>query len=648
MNITITVLNDEIGAMTLAFEKAGFQVACAYITDNRSAELCRHNIRQGIVCDDLFELNVEEMPDVDGIVGRIWPKPLWNAGRKKEREYEVLQKYEEIFQKKHPQFFLFETFFGGIHSKEIEYFLKHMSEQGYRIIYKCHKTQEITGMPVTEKKYYILGLSERIGTDYQLGVEPYQYRYTVEDICQPASEIEEWYWRVKDEWIRYEEYAEEIYAKKNGFLCWKQDRYVDTEEITWNSVRMPLVRIDGRIRKITHREVARIKGFPDSFYLDITNKDWMYKKLIFSPDVTVVYQIARHIQELIVNDTLNSFAALEWETRKQRAIDSRRFEELLERYVCDQGLEVQHERKKDGGAPDLIVEINGKIVFIEAKLYTSNIGVDSKVLQTCKRLLAYKKMAESNLVLAAGNIVSNNMKHICREQYGVHIWDVANLLWMFQTYEEIKNEFVSLLNYTIADIIPVKPEFAFFQTVYEKTKPISLPDKLRSIAPGKKQSTAYEDICIEILKYVLGDSLTLWKKQKKASDGLYRFDLCCKIKYGELQEFFDTIRRHFNTKYIVFEFKNYRDPITQKEIYTTEKYLYKKALRSVAIIISRKGADKNALSAAFGCLREDGKLILCLSDEDLVHMIEIKEQGEQSAADYLSDMLDEMLINLGK
>ena len=73
------------------------------------------------------------------------------------------------------------------------------------------------------------------------------------------------------------------------------------------------------------------------------------------------------------------------------------------------------------------------------------------------------------------------------------------------------------------------------------------------------------------MKYVLGDYLTLWAEQQKSNDGLYRFDLCCKIKSGAEQDFFDTIKHYFNTKYIVFEFKNYTQKITQKEIYTTEK-----------------------------------------------------------------------------
>ena len=45
---------------------------------------------------------------------------------------------------------------------------------------------------------------------------------------------------------------------------------------------------------------------------------------------------------------------------------------------------------------------------------------------------------------------------------------------------------------------------------------------------------------------------------------------------------------------MIFEFKNYSDKITQKEVYTTEKYLYSKALRSVGIVVVANGYDDNA------------------------------------------------------
>ena len=242
------------------------------------------------------------------------------------------------------------------------------------------------------------------------------------------------------------------------------------------------------------------------------------------------------------------------------------------------------------------------------------------------------------------------------------------VLWMFEEFPDIRSEFVSMLNYTLGDVVPERPELEFKRKEYsednakegqeqedswerEKMKgvqeqceskeneesPVNFREQLAAIPPGKENLAPYkyEEVGTAILKCVFGDYLTLWERQERSNDDLYRFDLCCKIKHGRQPEFFDTIKKFFRTKYIVFEFKNYRKAVSQKEIYTTEKYLYQKALRSVAVIVSRKGADKNALRAARGCLRENGKLILCLSDEDLLELLRIKEEADQETAEYL-------------
>ena len=87
--------------------------------------------------------------------------------------------------------------------------------------------------------------------------------------------------------------------------------------------------------------------------------------------------------------------------------------------------------------------------------------------------------------------------------------------------------------------------------------------------------------------------------------------------------------------------------VTQNEIYTTEKYLYSKALRSVGIIISANGYNENAYWAAKGSLRENGKLILLLNTNDLIEMNQMKlKQNDPSV--YLLDKLDELLLELEK
>lgn len=87
--------------------------------------------------------------------------------------------------------------------------------------------------------------------------------------------------------------------------------------------------------------------------------------------------------------------------------------------------------------------------------------------------------------------------------------------------------------------------------------------------------------------------------------------------------------------------------MTQGMIYSTEKYLFNASFRNVSIIISRKGFSKNAVIAAEGCLKEHNKLILDISDDDLINMINKKVKGE-NPSDYLIDILENTLMPIGK
>jgi len=103
----------------------------------------------------------------------------------------------------------------------------------------------------------------------------------------------------------------------------------------------------------------------------------------------------------------------------------------------------------------------------------------------------------------------------------------------------------------------------------------------------------------------------------------------------------------FRSRYIVFECKNYRGALAQNEIYTTEKYLFTSALRSVAIIIARSGASPSAVKAMNGSLREQGKLILCISMQELCGLLRDYDKGNDPC-NLLIQKLDDMLMSIAR
>ncbi len=175
---------------------------------------------------------------------------------------------------------------------------------------------------------------------------------------------------------------------------------------------------------------------------------------------------------------------------------------------------------------------------------------------------------------------------------------------------------------------------------------IQLRDSLINIKPGNGGWLKYEKKCTEILKFLFELELDGWFDQQTTDDKLNRYDTVCRIK--SIESVWGFITSQLHSQYIVFEFKNYTKKITPMQILTTEKYLFENALRKVAIIISRKGPSSEALKMRDGAMRDSGKMILTLKDDDLVNMMEDMVSGTRSPSDYLYNLVDDMLLKLSR
>lgn len=312
--------------------------------------------------------------------------------------------------------------------------------------------------------------------------------------------------------------------------------------------------------------------------------------------------------------------------------------------------------------PDFIAEYKNNKYLVEVKYFNSSIAPSHIIEKAVDRLNLCVKQYDGKItpVLIINGIATEKLK----ETKGLLVIDIANILYLVKDNNELKNQLLSILQFSTDGIMPLPVEiFDNPKTVDKQVEEENLEkefiEKLKQWKPTKSNCKEYEDLCFEIVKYLFKYDLSLFRRQEKSNAGLYRFDLICKIKSNQdktmklntinfdTMNLWDTIMKYFSSKYIIFEFKNYRHEITQREIYTTEKYLHLKALRGVAIIISCKGADKNAQKAIKGSLRENGKLILSISNDDLIEMLNKKIENE-SPTDYLEDILDDLLIGLEK
>lgn len=303
--------------------------------------------------------------------------------------------------------------------------------------------------------------------------------------------------------------------------------------------------------------------------------------------------------------------------------------------------------------PDFFMKKGRTKYLVEVK-YSRNVNYSYEWLcRATEKLDLYRRgySEDYKFVIVVSALVEKKYVTYFQKR-GIYVVDIANLLFMVSDNQELQDFLVGMLDFSVQNILPKAPAFLRLPAKDDlclKSVGASnvYDDKIKKLMAAGSSFSAYEKICHEILTLLFKDCLKDCGQQYVSNDGLYRFDAIFKIKRNNGSEFFQTLMQFFNTQYIIFEFKDYTKQITQAEIYTTEKYLYTKALRSVAIIISRRGANANALKAARGALRENGKLIINLSDEDLVNMLQNKAGGADPS-EYLAEFLDKLLIELEK
>lgn len=309
---------------------------------------------------------------------------------------------------------------------------------------------------------------------------------------------------------------------------------------------------------------------------------------------------------------------------------------------------------------DLFAEKDNEYMVIEVKYYRNLHNSKAIVDNALKRILMYQRLLsqkvenkKSSFVLVMPCEIEDQVQKEILEQHNIVIWDINNLIYMCRDNKELLNLLMRCIpfsSHSLEEKKPLDESEETSQVVIEETQP-SMIEKFQKMLdkcnPGREDQAdkQYENVCTEIIKYLFETEFYKVSEQYRTGDEMFRMDLLCSLK--GTTEFWQFLINFYRTKFVVFEYKNYSDYISQNLVYTTEKYLFPVALRNVAFIISRKGFAPNAEKAAIGCLRENGKLIVSLNDEDLVTMIAMKENGEEPS-DFLLDRVEQFLMSVSK
>lgn len=187
----------------------------------------------------------------------------------------------------------------------------------------------------------------------------------------------------------------------------------------------------------------------------------------------------------------------------------------------------------------------------------------------------------------------------------------------FQETDEIKpgdNKLFSLLG-------NVKPDIQLSENEWLSN--------LISCSAGKESWKTYENTCIGIIDFLFQESFRNYHRivQSRNENGLDIKDLI--IPNRSAEPFWNEVRMDYDSRNIVFEFKNYDDLIGKNQLLQISNYLKKRTYGRFGVVFCRKGLSENGVIEQRELLRDDDKLIIVLSDDDVMELVKQKGLGQK-------------------
>jgi hypothetical protein len=330
------------------------------------------------------------------------------------------------------------------------------------------------------------------------------------------------------------------------------------------------------------------------------------------------------------------------------------FEDLVRRILEARNFRPSVSKQRGEKGFDLLGEMDNERWAIEVKYYRTARAQPTLIEAAANRLVnngIKAKVQRGMLVVSC--ILPVELREMLERKLGLTIIDQVDLQYWVATLPALAQELNALIEADPRDPLTYRPSSEDPQSRSKKLSESSTPpearegtilcDELKALKRGKAAWAEYEKLCAKILRYLFPNDLQGWHPQKRTDDGLNRFDFVCRVR--PTTEFWNFLIDHLDSRYILFEFKNYSGKIKQGQILTTEKYLLERGLRRAAIILTRAGADPHAIAMTQGAMREQGKLMLIVNDEQVCKMLHMKERGDDPT-DCLFELADDFLLSL--
>jgi DNA (cytosine-5)-methyltransferase 1 len=312
--------------MRIAFESAGGVCVLTseldrHARDTYKAQRWKSQARDHVYIDDvekIARMNPGKVPDFDVMVAGFPCQPYSIAGLREgladaKGRGKVFLSMLSILAKKQPKAFLLENVKGMLShdgGQTIRYMRHRLEQKGYRLTNsQVLNSMNHGGVPQNRERVFIVGYRDDLDVDTSefRWPNPIQLKSSLRDVLEKSGVDEKYFYSAE----KYDCFPEIEAAVKRTDTAYQWRRVYVRENksgvcpaLTANmgsgGHNVPLVRIGGRIRKLTPRECARLQGFSENFILPPGMADsHLYHQFGNSVTVPLIRRIAREVVKFV-------------------------------------------------------------------------------------------------------------------------------------------------------------------------------------------------------------------------------------------------------------------------------------------------------------------------------------------------------------
>lgn len=319
------------GGLDLGFIKAGFKITMANEFDSTIWETYERNHDVPLLRGDICDIESDEFPECDGIIGGP-PCQSWSeAGSLKginDPRGQLFYEYIRILKDKQPAFFLAENVRGMMaqrHNAAVEGIVSQFEDSGYEVNIFLLNASDY-GVAQDRKRVFYVGFRKDLNATFTPPV-PYDHKLTFRDIIydlkDTAIEALPQNRTNGDEcMIPNHEYFtgaySSIFMSRNRVRQWDQAAFTVQAsgrqcQLHPQAPTMPKVKnnlnkfVEGKehlYRRLTVRECARVQGFPDNFIFYYEKLNDGYKMIGNAVPINLAFEIAKSIKKTLANKDL--------------------------------------------------------------------------------------------------------------------------------------------------------------------------------------------------------------------------------------------------------------------------------------------------------------------------------------------------------